>query len=94
MSVAVVSQTPVQPLRLSGGRCTLDIAVNPTGDVLVRILTTLRRRGCGIDAVDFVAGDRHRPTRLRVGVVLPPRGRDQVVRWVQRLVDVLDVAAS
>jgi acetolactate synthase small subunit len=80
-------------MSVAGEQCTLEIGVNPTGDVLVRILATLRRRGCRIDAVDFVAGDRHRPTRLRVGVVLPTRGRDQVTRWVQRLVDVLDVAA-
>jgi hypothetical protein len=93
MSVAAVSQILVQPLRLGGERCRLDIAVNPTEDVLIRTLTTLRRRGCRIDAVDFVAGDRHRPTRLGVGVVLPPRGRDQVARWVLRLVDVVDVTA-
>jgi acetolactate synthase regulatory subunit len=68
---------------------TLTVADAP--DVLVRVLTTLRRRGCTIVAVDFSRGDIHRDGRLRVTYEPPPRGHATVRAWLANLVDVLAV---
>jgi acetolactate synthase regulatory subunit len=65
-----------------------------TGDVLVRVLTLLRRRGCRIVAVDFHEGDRHCPGRLALSVEAPPRIEHRLESWLLGLVDVLDVRAS
>jgi acetolactate synthase regulatory subunit len=65
-----------------------------TGDVLVRVLTLLRRRGCRIVAVDFHEGDRHGPGRLELSVDAPPRIEHRLESWLLGLVDVLEVRAS
>jgi acetolactate synthase regulatory subunit len=65
-----------------------------TGDVLVRVLTLLRRRGCRIVAVDFHEGDRHGPGRLEVSVHAPGRIEHRLESWLLGLVDVLEVRAS
>jgi acetolactate synthase regulatory subunit len=65
-----------------------------TGDVLVRVLTLLRRRGCRIVAVDFHEGDRHGPGRLELSVDAPARIEHRLESWLLGLVDVLEVRAS
>jgi acetolactate synthase regulatory subunit len=65
-----------------------------TGDVLVRVLTLLRRRGCRIVAVDFHEGDRHGPGRLELSVDAPARIEHRLETWLLGLVDVLEVRAS
>jgi acetolactate synthase regulatory subunit len=67
-------------------RATLEVGDAP--DVLVRVLTTLRRRGCRLLAVDYRVGDRHRDGWLSVDYAPPPRGEDQVRAWLGNLVDV------
>jgi acetolactate synthase small subunit len=67
------------------------LVVRDGADVLVRVLVTLRRRGCVVDAVDYGAGDRHRPGRLRVSYVPPARHAHAVESWLANLVDVLEV---
>lgn len=71
-------------------RATLEVGEAP--DVLVRVLTTLRRRGCRVLAVDYRVGDRHRAGRLAVDYAPPPRCEHAVVAWLANLVDVLDVS--
>lgn len=70
----------------------ISLAVSDTPDVLVRVLTTLRRRGCTIIAVDYRAGDRHRESRLEVAYDPPPRGAGAVSAWLANLVDVKAVS--
>jgi acetolactate synthase regulatory subunit len=73
-------------------RLTLAIADSP--DVLVRVLTTLRRRGCVLVAVDYRMGDRHRTGRLEVVYEPPARCAGAVAAWLGNLVDVVAVEAA
>ena len=68
-------------------------AVDTTGrgDVLVRVLALLRRRGCRIVAVDFHEAYRHRPGRFDVCVEAPPRTEYRIEAWLSGLVDVMGV---
>ena len=65
-----------------------------SADVLVRVLTLLRRRGCRILAVDFHEGDRHRPERLEVAIDAPTRIEHRLESWLSGLVDVVAVHAD
>jgi len=71
-------------------------AVETTGreDVLVRVLSLLRRRGCRIVAVDFHEADRHRPGRFDVCVEPPPRTEHRIEAWLSALVDVVEVRSA
>jgi acetolactate synthase regulatory subunit len=70
-------------------RATLEVRDAP--DVLVRVLTTLRRRGCRLVAVDYRVGDRHRDGWLCVDYAPPPRCEHSVAAWLANLVDVTSV---
>ena len=72
----------------------LELRLRESPDAVVRVLTTLRRRRCEISAVDYAAGDRHRPGWLRVGVLVPPAMASSVPHWVGNLVDVLAVGVT
>jgi acetolactate synthase regulatory subunit len=67
------------------------LSVRDGADALVRVLVTLRRRGCVVEAVDYGAGDRHRPGWLSVSYVPPVRHGHAVASWLSNLVDVLEV---
>jgi acetolactate synthase regulatory subunit len=71
---------------------TLDVDDGP--DVLVRVLTMLRRRRCEITFVEYIARDRHHPGRLVVGVAPPPAHAHCVEAWLGNLVDVVAVHAQ
>jgi acetolactate synthase regulatory subunit len=64
------------------------------GEVLVRALALLRRRGCRIVAVDFHEADRHGPGRLDVCVEAPPRTEHRIQAWLEALVDVVEVRSG
>ena len=64
------------------------------GDVLVRALALLRRRGCRIVAVDFLEADRHGPGRFDVCVEAPPRTEHRIEAWLSALVDVVEVRSA
>jgi acetolactate synthase regulatory subunit len=76
----------VRPRRLA-------VATTDRDDVLVRVLTLLRRRGCRIVAVDYQRADRHRPGRFEVCVEAPPRTQAALERWLLGLVDVVAVSS-
>jgi acetolactate synthase regulatory subunit len=61
------------------------------GEVLVRALALLRRRGCRIVAVDFREADRHGPGRFDISVEPPPRTEHRIEAWLGALVDVVEV---
>jgi acetolactate synthase regulatory subunit len=67
------------------------LEVRDAPDVLVRVLTTLRRRGCEVVAVDYRVGDRHRSGRLSVDFTPPGRREHAVAAWLGNLVDVTAV---
>jgi acetolactate synthase regulatory subunit len=69
----------------------LALEVRAAPDVLVRVLTTLRRRGCVITHVDYVARDHHYPGRLEIGIDAPAERAHCLVPWLENLIDVLAV---
>lgn len=72
---------------------TLELDVHDGPDVLVRVLTTLRRRRCEITHVDYLARDRHHPGRMVIGIDPPPAHAHCVEAWLANLVDVVAVSA-
>ena len=70
------------------------LEVRDAPDVLVRVLTTLRRRGCDVVAVDYRVGDRHRSGHLSVDFTPPPRRDHAVAAWLANLVDVVEVQVT
>jgi hypothetical protein len=72
----------------------LDVRVCGSPDAIVRVLATLRRRLCAITAVDFAAGDRHRPGWFTIRVLAPSATASNVRHWIANLVDVLAVRAT
>ena len=60
-------------------------------DALVRVLCLVRRRGCTVVSVDFLASDRHRPGRLDIAVRTDTRVAHRLGAWLLQLVDVLGV---
>lgn len=60
---------------------------------LVRLLTTLRRRGCVVLRVDYRAPDPHGPGWLTVALEPPASHAHAVAAWLGNLVDVLEVRA-
>jgi acetolactate synthase regulatory subunit len=80
--------------RAAGVEYLLDVRVRDSPDALVRVLATLRRRRCDITAVDFAAGDRHRPGWLKVAVLAPGATASSLPHWMANLVDVLEVCAT
>jgi acetolactate synthase small subunit len=73
---------------------TLELDVHDGPDVLVRVLTMLRRRRCEITYVDYSARDRHHPGRMVVSVEAPPAHAHCVEAWLANLVDVVAVSAQ
>jgi acetolactate synthase regulatory subunit len=81
---------PGQPAVEVRRRVALDVGRAP--DVLVRVLTLLRRRQCRIVAVEFRETDHHGPGRFDVTIVAPARTADRVTEWLLGLVDVHEVS--
>jgi acetolactate synthase regulatory subunit len=69
------------------------LETNTEPDVLLRVLTLLRRRGCRIVAVDFHETDQHGPGRFEVSVRAPARIGHRLEAWLTGLVDVVAVRA-
>jgi acetolactate synthase regulatory subunit len=92
--MSVITQIPVPPAAPAARPCRLALETTGERDVLVRVLTLLRRRGCRIVAVDFHEGDRHGPGRLELSVDAPARIEHRLESWLLGLVDVLEVRAS
>ena len=92
MSVIAIASAPSA---LAGAR-PRRLALETTGreDVLVRVLTLLRRRGCRIVAVDVHESDRHGPGRLEVAIEAPPRIEHALESWLSGLVDVIAVSSQ
>ena len=89
-AIAIAAAPPtlgVRPRRL-------ELETTGRDDVLVRVLTLLRRRGCRIVAVDFHEADLHRPQRFELAIEAPARIEHALDDWLLGLVDVLTVRAG
>ena len=92
--MSAIAIAPVQPAAAGARPRRFALETTGSGDVLVRVLTLLRRRGCRIVAVEFHEGDRHRPERLEVAIEAPPRIEHALESWLLGLVDVIAVHAG
>ena len=90
---AITAPRPIAAPLDAGAQRPRRYAVETTGrgDVLVRALALLRRRGCRIVAVDFHEADRHGPGRFDVCVEAPARTGHRIEAWLSALVDVVEV---
>jgi acetolactate synthase small subunit len=75
-------------------RRNLELQITASQEVLVRVLGLLQRRRCRVLQVDYVAGDRHYPGRLLIGVEAPAGHAHRVESWVGNLVDVVGVRSA
>jgi acetolactate synthase regulatory subunit len=80
------AQPPARTLQ----RCTLEVKA-ADGEVLMSVLTVLRRRGCRFTHVSFSA-DEMSGVALRVAVQAPAQRAHCLVHWVGNLVNVHSVA--
>jgi acetolactate synthase regulatory subunit len=69
----------------------LELKTTDSPEVLLRVLTALRRRGCAVVSVEFHEGDRHRPPRLSLCLRTSPRTEHRLVAWLEGLVEVESV---
>jgi acetolactate synthase regulatory subunit len=90
--VSATIQTPTVPAAPIGRERRLALRTTGDPDVLLRVLTVLRRRGFAVRAVEFRAGDRHAPTRLDVCVESPTRLGHQLEPWLLNVVGVVGVS--
>jgi acetolactate synthase regulatory subunit len=69
------------------------LSLETTGDrdVLLRVLTVLRRRGIEVLSVEFRAGDRHAPPVLELGVEARTRTGHRLDAWLANVVGVVSV---
>jgi hypothetical protein len=95
MTSSTLTPAPAAPRRPVPAReRTFDVEL--TGHdpaALVRILTTLRRRQCVVNRVDYRVPDLHGPGWLAI-TLTPPRAHGHAVAaWLANLVDVAAVRA-
>ena len=95
MSAVAASNVIALPLDAGAARPRrYSVQTTGHGEVLVRALALLRRRGCRIVAVDFHEADRHGPGRFDVCVEAPPRTEHRIQAWLSALVDVVEVRSG
>jgi acetolactate synthase regulatory subunit len=87
----ITADLQLPSVRTGGARRRLELHVADGGDVLLRVLIVLRRRGCAVTHVDYAAADRHRPGHLVIGVEAPAGRAHRVDRWLANLVEVIAV---
>jgi hypothetical protein len=75
-------------------RRNLELEITASQEVLFRVLGLLQRRRCRVLQVDYVAGDRHYPGRLSIGVEAPAGHAHCVESWLGNLVDVTGVRSA
>lgn len=89
--MSAIAKAPASATLAGGRPLRLELQTTGRDDVLVRVLTLLRRRGCRIVAVDFHQGDRHGPERFELAIEAPARIEHRLECWLLGLVDVMEV---
>ncbi|MDP0489998.1 MAG: acetolactate synthase small subunit [Verrucomicrobiota bacterium JB023] len=82
------TETPVAD-RLSGGTHTLSVYVNNQPGVLMRICQVFARRGFNIDSLVVSQGRSRKFSRMTIGISGDPEGLEQIVKQVNKLIDVI-----
>jgi acetolactate synthase small subunit len=68
-----------------------DLQFSGHSDVLLRVVSLLRRRGCEIRSLSFSAGDPHREGRLEVTLDVRDRQATALPAWLANLVEITSV---
>jgi acetolactate synthase regulatory subunit len=90
VTTVAVPSSPAPPTSV-GRQRRLSVHTTDDPDVLLRVLTVLRRRGFAVHGLEFRAGDRHAPARLDVTVEAQTRLGHQLEAWLLNVVGVLSV---
>jgi acetolactate synthase-1/3 small subunit len=88
MSKIVTTDTPVPP-SADQSTHTLSVFVNNKAGVLMRICQVFARRGFNIDSLVVSQGRDTRFSRMTIGVSGRPDGLDQIIKQVNKLIDVI-----
>ena len=88
MSTITTTDTPKEPSRTEALH-TLSVYVNNRPGVLMRICQVFARRGFNIDSLVVSQGRDSRFSRMTIGVTGNPEGLDQIIKQVNKLIDVI-----
>lgn len=88
MSKVITTDTPVAPPENQSTH-TLSVFVNNKAGVLMRICQVFARRGFNIDSLVVSQGRDTRFSRMTIGVSGHPDGLDQIIKQVNKLIDVI-----
>ena len=84
----VTTDTPVNE-QTRGGIHTLSILVNNDPGVLMRICQVFSRRAFNIDSLVVSEGRTREFSRMTIGISGDPEGLDQIIKQVNKLIDVI-----
>jgi len=84
----VTTDTPVNE-QARGGIHTLSILVNNDPGVLMRICQVFSRRAFNIDSLVVSEGRTREFSRMTIGISGDPEGLDQIIKQVNKLIDVI-----
>ncbi len=91
MSTIVTTDTPVDE-PTGQGTHTLSVFVNNKAGVLMRICQVFARRGFNIDSLVVSEGRSKRFSRMTIGISGDPAGLEQIIKQVNKLIDVINCA--
>ncbi len=85
----ITADTPVVPNHTRGAINSLSILVNNEPGVLMRICQVFSRRAFNIDSLVVSEGRDTNFSRMTIGISGDPQGLDQIIKQVNKLVDVI-----
>lgn len=90
MSKIVTTDTPEESLPTRNEVLhTLSVYVNNKAGVLMRICQVFARRGFNIESLVVSQGRDSRFSRMTIGITGNPQGLDQIIKQVNKLIDVI-----
>ncbi len=89
MSKIITTDTPIDPQCPDSMLHTLSVYVNNKAGVLMRITQVFARRGFNIDSLVVSTSRDARYSRMTIGITGSSNGREQIIKQVTKLVDVI-----
>lgn len=89
MNPIITTDTPVKPTAARGATHTLSILVNNEPGVLMRICQVFSRRAFNIDSLVVSEGRNPNFSRMTIGISGDPKGLNQIIMQVNKLIDVI-----
>jgi len=90
MPSIVTTDTPVPaPMKIHGPSHTLSVLVSNEPGVLMRICQVFSRRAFNIDSLVVSEGRNANFSRMTIGVSGDPKGLEQIIMQVNKLIDVI-----